>query len=207
MSSYYFHAGGEKKGPFSLEELKTQPVKKDSPVWRDGLKNWVSAGDLAELSGVFAPEPPPFVKQQPKLPTSVLIGRTVQVLAGLLLIVMILVFVGGRSGNNPVITPFTDQEKAHPAVYLKTDGTYRPNFWQTKWNIEGSISSFATHTNYKDVVLKVDFYSQTNSVIQEKFYTIYDYFPYGLKKAFAFSVDRPSAAVKMGWQVFGATPY
>jgi hypothetical protein len=92
-------------------------------------------------------------------------------------------------------------------AYLVATGTYKPNFWLAKWHIDGFVSNTASHTNYKDVVVKVNFYSRTNTVIDTKEYVLYDYFPYGLKKEFNLEVDRPAAATTCGWQAMSAKVY
>jgi hypothetical protein len=61
---YYYSNGRDQKGPVTLAELKV--VKGLSPatlVWNAGLVSWTRAGDIPELSAVFAsvasPVPPP----------------------------------------------------------------------------------------------------------------------------------------------------
>lgn len=59
MSQYYFHNGEEEKGPLSLEQLKQESLKKDTPIWYDGLKDWVTAAEIDELKHLFTGNPPP----------------------------------------------------------------------------------------------------------------------------------------------------
>lgn len=63
---YYLHDGDEQHGPFSLDDLKTKFITKETPVWREGLNDWTKAGMLDELSSLFASVPPSFKK--PPLP-------------------------------------------------------------------------------------------------------------------------------------------
>lgn len=53
-----------KKGPFDLEQLKLQSLNKETPVWYEGLKDWLMAGNVDELKEIFIPKvtPPPFPK-------------------------------------------------------------------------------------------------------------------------------------------------
>lgn len=59
MKKYFLHNGTEHSGPFDLDELKEKNISKTTPVWYEGMENWKSAGDIAELSSVFAVVPPP----------------------------------------------------------------------------------------------------------------------------------------------------
>ena len=61
MSEYYILIGTEQQGPLSTEDLRGQ-VTPQTYVWREGLPDWIRAGDLPELSGLLVPEgavPPP----------------------------------------------------------------------------------------------------------------------------------------------------
>lgn len=54
---------GQQTGPFDLTVLqqmvRSGQLTRDSLVWKQGLAAWTAAGQLAELSGVFATVPPP----------------------------------------------------------------------------------------------------------------------------------------------------
>jgi hypothetical protein len=59
MKKYFLHNGTENSGPFDLDELKTKSITKTTPVWFEGMENWKYAGEIPELSSVFAVIPPP----------------------------------------------------------------------------------------------------------------------------------------------------
>lgn len=59
MKKYFLHNGTENSGPFDLDELKSKSITKTTPVWYEGMENWKYAGEIAELSSVFAVVPPP----------------------------------------------------------------------------------------------------------------------------------------------------
>jgi hypothetical protein len=103
--------------------------------------------------------------------------------------------------------PFVDMEPLNPAQLLVANGTYHPNYWMTKEEINGTVANNATHTNYKDIHIKVIFYSLTNSVISSQEYVLYEYVPYGSTKAFSLKLDKPAGAVKCGWPAVAATYY
>ena len=61
MSEYYILNGSEQQGPLPIEQLRGR-VTPQTLVWREGLPDWIRAGDLPELSGLLVPEgavPPP----------------------------------------------------------------------------------------------------------------------------------------------------
>ncbi|WP_312076810.1 RDD family protein [Chryseobacterium sp.] len=56
---YFIHDGFDKKGPYTLEELKIQEIKKYTLIWHGGLNNWTEAEKLYELKSLFETPPPP----------------------------------------------------------------------------------------------------------------------------------------------------
>ena len=62
MRQYYIFDGQAKKGPFDLEQLKSKILSKETPVWYEGLTDWIMAGNIDELKEYFAIKttPPPF---------------------------------------------------------------------------------------------------------------------------------------------------
>lgn len=62
MKKYYLYNGARQYGPFSFAELKHQHLLRDTPVWYEGLNEWVKAGSVEELQEILPPAtPPPFV--------------------------------------------------------------------------------------------------------------------------------------------------
>lgn len=51
---YYIIENGHSVGPFYKEQLIAKGVNRDSPIWREGLSDWVAAYTLPELSDLFA---------------------------------------------------------------------------------------------------------------------------------------------------------
>ncbi|HYR27200.1 MAG TPA: SPFH domain-containing protein, partial [Thermoanaerobaculia bacterium] len=60
-SSYFVHVNGKQEGPYAMaavmEKISAGDVQATTPMWRDGLPQWVVAGEIPELRGFF---PPPF---------------------------------------------------------------------------------------------------------------------------------------------------
>jgi hypothetical protein len=75
-NKYFIHDGAEQKGPFSIEELQSLNISKESMVWCEGLENWKPAGEIEELQSIFpvvampppletkTNTPPPFINAQ-----------------------------------------------------------------------------------------------------------------------------------------------
>jgi hypothetical protein len=65
MQKFFLHNGTEQQGPFELNELKTKGIKKDTPIWYDGLSEWKAAHEIVDLKELFKVSgPPPFEKKQ-----------------------------------------------------------------------------------------------------------------------------------------------
>jgi hypothetical protein len=60
MKKYHYSDGQSQFGPFSIDELKDLPIKRDTFVWFEGLESWTKAGEIEELKELFKSTPPPF---------------------------------------------------------------------------------------------------------------------------------------------------
>ena len=49
MQYYYLNQAAEQVGPVSTEELKNAGITPKTLVWKEGMKEWVPAGAIAEL--------------------------------------------------------------------------------------------------------------------------------------------------------------
>lgn len=62
MREYYYSDGQDKKGPFSINDLKLENLSKDTLIWYEGLKDWVPAEKIEELVEILKVTPPPLNK-------------------------------------------------------------------------------------------------------------------------------------------------
>lgn len=61
MKKFYIHNGKEQQGPFDMEDLKARIIKKETPIWFEGLAEWTTADKIDELKDLFNnTTPPPF---------------------------------------------------------------------------------------------------------------------------------------------------
>ena len=65
MKQYFLIINGEKSGPFTIDQLTTQQVTPQTPVWTEGMSDWVPAQQVAELSSLFASQAPTPEASQP----------------------------------------------------------------------------------------------------------------------------------------------
>ena len=57
--TYYFIKDGENElGPFTVSQLKSKSIKKNTPVWFAGLQEWIHAGQVYELNELFTEKLP-----------------------------------------------------------------------------------------------------------------------------------------------------
>ncbi|HEU4716693.1 MAG TPA: DUF4339 domain-containing protein [Bacteroidia bacterium] len=172
--------------------------------------------------------PPPLTKKEPvqsskapsqtspkaKNPTGIILS----IIGGVLLLILIFSaiqkHIGSDHSSGPNSTNYQETiksaeeiERENPAQFLDAGGTYNQNFWGDAMKIHGNVKNKATVANYKDVVIEVVFYSNTNTELSRERYKIYDFFPAHSTKAFELKINRPAACTKLGWTAVDATPY
>lgn len=96
------------------------------------------------------------------------------------------------------------QEQSSPAEYLTADGTYRENFWGDKLKIKCSIHSNATLATFKDVIVRVTYYTKTGTELGTKDYTIYEIVKPGTTKTVDMKIDNYKDVASIGWDVVSA---
>lgn len=76
MIHYFIEKEGHSVGPFTLEELKSQRLKRTTRVWKEGMLGWDKAGNIPELEAISAPEPPPLPREEPEITENPIITET-----------------------------------------------------------------------------------------------------------------------------------
>ncbi|MCG3118085.1 MAG: hypothetical protein ALAOOOJD_00219 [bacterium] len=65
---YYAGIGGAQQGPFDLAALQAKinsgEITRDTLLWRQGMANWMPAGQVTDLAALFAATPPPLPPQK-----------------------------------------------------------------------------------------------------------------------------------------------
>ena len=97
------------------------------------------------------------------------------------------------------------QEQAAPNDYLSADGTYRENIWGDKLKIKCNLHNKATLASFKDIVVRVTFYTKTDTELSAKEYTIYEIVKANSDKEVNMKIDTYKDVAKIGWTVVSAT--
>lgn len=63
MKQYHYSEGVNSYGPFTLDELKTKNISRETLIWSEDFVTWKKAGEVPELQGLFiftaTPQTPP----------------------------------------------------------------------------------------------------------------------------------------------------
>ena len=63
VAQYFVAINGQQSGPFDMNGLQQMvasgQINKETHVWKNGMANWMQAGQVAELIGLFNTPPPP----------------------------------------------------------------------------------------------------------------------------------------------------
>jgi hypothetical protein len=57
MKIYFLHRNQQLLGPYTLDELRSQPLTKDDIIWKDGADDMVRAEQLDEFACMFQSSP------------------------------------------------------------------------------------------------------------------------------------------------------
>jgi hypothetical protein len=219
MNKYYLHDGSENIGPFEIEELKEHNLTRITQVWCEGMEDWKEAGSIDELKILLPVLPPPLKKANTETTTTnkvktkksiffrifKLLGITFLVIVLLLVVVNVIARQSPSPTYQESVMTIQEIEAANPLDYLSADGTYNENFIGDKIKINGFITNTATVTSYKDVTVRVNFYSKTHTLIGSENYTLYEFYPPNTKQAFKLRVKAYSNVSTIGWDVINAS--
>lgn len=222
MKKYYLHNGTENIGPFTIDELKEKRINRDTPVWCEGMQDWKEAVAVEELKFLFAAVPPPIKKkttENKKQETTIIVKKhsslfKIFIITIILFLLMILVsFFANYKDSEYSTSPTYEEsvmtiqeiEAANPINYLQANGTYNENFVGDKIRIDGIIANSATVTTFKDVTVRVHFYSKTKTLIGSEDYTLYEFYPPKTKQEFKLKVKAYSNVSTLGWEVINAS--
>ncbi|GAA4453360.1 DUF4339 domain-containing protein [Rurimicrobium arvi] len=232
MKKYYLHESGSQQGPFSLEELKEKEISRDTPVWFDGLPDWTNAGYVDELKDLFVNTPPPFPVASPPPIVNTAINsdkrnadpyaKKDRAIGMRILFGLLIAFVAGGAGYYYIVRQnesahgatssyqekvlsVEEIERATPTDFLSVNTESNENFWGDKIRIKGNISSRATVASYKDVTIRVTYFSKTNTEIGSEDHTIYEIISPGSSVEFKWKVDKNSDVASVRCDLISAT--
>ncbi len=96
-------------------------------------------------------------------------------------------------------------ERATPTDFLSATGKYSLNFWGDKFKVKVIITNKATVATYKDALIRITYYSKTETSLGSKDYTIYEIFPPTSTKTVELKIDNFKDVSSLGWDVIQAT--
>ncbi len=114
--------------------------------------------------------------------------------------------VTSQAYSEQVLT-IEEYEWSQPTNFLFANGTYSENFWGNKIKVNCEIANNATVATYKDVVVRITYFTKTKSVIGTKEYTIYEVFPPKTSKAISLKIENYKDVKSISWEVISALPY
>ena len=224
MKKYYLQNGDKQHGPFDISELKNKNVTAKTLVWCEGLPDWKAAEEIEELRQLFKQNTPPPIKTKSAassagpgkksavtkiaknlIPLIFIIGAIVTAL------IVIGVVVYSNSDSNPASyaekkMSIEEIENSDPIRFLSAEGKYNESFWGSKIKIRGSITNTATVADYKDVTVRVTYYSKTNSVLGFNEYTLYEVYQPNTKTPFRLDITNYENVNTINWEVISALP-
>jgi len=224
MTQYFIHDGTAQQGPFDIKQLKELSINKSTPVWHEGLKEWTTAGKVAALAILFPTIPPPFQENVSTAPMSKVFAPKKQrsnsiaiilSIIGVVVLLGIIAVVNNNAGNGgssaagfktyeEKVQTVEEIERENPVRFLDASGTYNQNIWGTKLKVHGIVKNTATVATYKDAVVRITYYSRTQTVLGNKDYTIYDVFSPHSEKSFELKIENYKDVESIGWDVVSA---
>lgn len=220
MKKYYIHNGKEQEGPLDLEDLKTKLIKKDTPIWHDGLTNWTTADKVEEIKDFIRNATPPqfLMNNQSHLndnndlseirKNNISANEPKKKKTKKIIIVFLLflsVIIGGlfifenikkEHNNEASVDTYKEKEMtieeiehSTPTNFLIAEANYNKNFFGNKLKIRGIITNNATIATYKDVVIRVTYFSKTETELGSVDQILYEKFPPNSKTNFELKIE------------------
>ncbi len=90
-----------------------------------------------------------------------------------------------------------EMEKADPLRFVSASGQFRKTIFGNKYVLNMKIENSATVTKYKDVVVKIEYISATNSVVSTEERRFDEIFPPHSTKNYEFKINKPAASSKL----------
>ena len=236
MKKYYIHQNDRQEGPFSLEELRSKHLSGDCPIWYDGLPEWTTVREIAEVNELIPVAPPPFKhksyssvwrflkfaaivfllslgimainstvnKSNSNVNTSNTISASVDPQQKKVKAVEEIEKPASKDPNKKKEMTVEEIEKADPLRFISASAQSRETLFGKKFVLNMKIENSATITKYKDVVVKIEYVSATNSVVNTEERRFDEIFPPHSTKNYEFKISKPSESSKVRVSVIQA---
>lgn len=60
MEKYFYIKNDTQYGPFTVEQLRSKKIDRETMVWKNGMDEWLPAGEVPEIAELL---PPPMPKK------------------------------------------------------------------------------------------------------------------------------------------------
>lgn len=100
-----------------------------------------------------------------------------------------------------------EMERAEPTKFLSASASYKENFWGNKLKVQGTITNSATAVTFKDAVIRITYYSKTNTALGSTENTIYEALPPTSNVNFEFKVDNYKDVASLGVEIISASAF
>ena len=98
-------------------------------------------------------------------------------------------------------------EREQPTNFLSAEGTYKENFWGDKIKVNCVIINSATVATYKDVTLRITYFTKTKTELGSNEYKVYEVFPPNSTNTIELKIDNYQDVNSIGLEVISALPY
>jgi len=101
MNKFFITKGTEKKGPYSIDDLKKMELTDDYLIWKDGFEKWTSISEIIELKNEIIITPPPTPAQLKRKYHRILFFNSLNTSVMWLLVLLFVIYVvmGGYKNN------------------------------------------------------------------------------------------------------------
>jgi hypothetical protein len=139
--------------------------------------------------------------------------RTISLILGLIIIFVVIIRLVNQSNRDSKYKTYEEKkmtveemEKADPQKFLSASGTYRETFFGDSFKLNVVVKNNATVASYKDVVIRVNYFAKSKTVLGTKDYKIYEIFQPHSERTVKLKIENFKDVESIGWNVHTATP-
>lgn len=190
MKKYYLQNGNENIGPFSIEELKTKGITKNTLIWCEGMSDWTEASKINELASILNSTPPPIKSSTSLVKTKKLSGLNfIQKIALVFLLLIIGTIIFSNLNNSSSEESFAKKSFIDSTEDI-VDDTYEIEARNSiasnievntnKYTVDafGGITNldvtFVNNTDYQidECLIQVDYIKENGSIFKTEYLTL-----------------------------------
>jgi hypothetical protein len=105
---------------------------------------------------------------------------------------------------NQKVLSVEETELSQPSSFLRATGNYNKTLLGTKIKVHGTITNSASVATFKDAIVRVAYYSATQTELFNQEYTIYEFFPPNSTVEFDLKIENYKDVESIGLTVITA---